>query len=164
MFGCYRKGDANDPDTYVQAIAGVLADYDTEIIRKVTDPRYGLPRRLQWMPTVFEVADECEAEQSRAARIAEMSQLRPLPKLPPAPRLPGYRANLLFKPDFHLYAAFVERAKTADPKDWKWDEQGRGIWVGLSWLEAPVAKLKPMSLTDEDLRRLYPPREEQPAA
>lgn len=64
MFGCYRKGEANDPDIYAAAISAVLADYDMEVIRAVTDPRKGLPRRIAWLPNVKEVGDACE-EQKR---------------------------------------------------------------------------------------------------
>jgi hypothetical protein len=60
MFGCYRKGDANDPDTYVAAIAAVLADYPADVIQSVTDPRTGLPSKSDWPPTVREVKSACE--------------------------------------------------------------------------------------------------------
>lgn len=60
MFGCYRKGDANDPDTYVAAVAAILADYDDDVIRRVTDPRTGIARKLKFMPNPAEVAEECD--------------------------------------------------------------------------------------------------------
>jgi hypothetical protein len=62
LFGCYRKGDANDPELYTAALTAVLAEYPTEVIRAVTDPRSGLPRKLQWLPTVKEVSDACDQE------------------------------------------------------------------------------------------------------
>lgn len=62
LFGCYRKGDANDPDTYTAAITAVLAEYPPEVMRVVTDPRTGMPRKLSWLPTVKEVSDACDAE------------------------------------------------------------------------------------------------------
>lgn len=69
MFGCYPKGQANDPDTYTAAIAAVLAEYPADVICTVTDPRTGLPRRLKWLPAVAEVADACDAEvESRRLR------------------------------------------------------------------------------------------------
>ena len=61
LFGCYRKGEANDPDTYTAAIAAILAEYPEQVIREVTDPRVGLPRKLSWLPTVKEVSDACDA-------------------------------------------------------------------------------------------------------
>jgi hypothetical protein len=62
MFGCYRKGDANDPDTYTAAVAAILAEYPVEVIKAVTDPRTGLPRKVSWLPTVKEVSDACDTE------------------------------------------------------------------------------------------------------
>jgi hypothetical protein len=60
LFGSYRKGDANDPDTYVAAVAAILADYDDDVIVRVTDPRTGIARKLKFMPNPAEVADECD--------------------------------------------------------------------------------------------------------
>lgn len=60
MFGCYRKGDANDPEIYTAAIAATLADFPPEVQDFVTDPRTGLPSRLKWLPTVAEVREACE--------------------------------------------------------------------------------------------------------
>ena len=64
MFGCYRKGDANDPETYTAAIAAILAEYSTEVIKHVTDPRTGLPRTMKFMPNVAEVAEACDRAKS----------------------------------------------------------------------------------------------------
>jgi len=71
MFACYRKGDANDPDTYVSAVGAVLADYTPDIIRDVTDPRTGLPSRKDWSPTVREVKSACEDIAGPRRRAAE---------------------------------------------------------------------------------------------
>jgi hypothetical protein len=60
LFGCYRSGEANDPAIYAAAVAAVLADYPAEVVRRVTDPRSGLPRRVKWLPTVSEVAAACD--------------------------------------------------------------------------------------------------------
>lgn len=61
LFGCYRKGDANDPEIYTAAVAATLADYSAEVIEYVTDPRTGLPSKLKWLPTVAEVREACES-------------------------------------------------------------------------------------------------------
>ena len=61
LLGCYRTGDANDPETYVAAIAAVLAGYPEHVITEVTHPVTGLPTRLTWLPTVKEVFDACQA-------------------------------------------------------------------------------------------------------
>ncbi len=60
MFGCYRKGDANDPETYTAAVTAILAEYSPEVIKRITDPRSGLPRKLKWLPTVAEVSEACD--------------------------------------------------------------------------------------------------------
>jgi hypothetical protein len=60
LFGCYRKGDANDPEVYVGAITLLLSTYPEDIINSVTHPVHGLPSRLKWMPSVAEVREACE--------------------------------------------------------------------------------------------------------
>lgn len=71
LFGCYRKGEANDPKTYVTAVAAVLSDYPAETIRFVTDPRTGMPARSEWMPTVGEVKRACEEHYGPIKRAIE---------------------------------------------------------------------------------------------
>lgn len=159
MFGCYRKGDANDPDTYVAAVAAVLAGYDLEVIRKVTDPRFGLPRRLSWMPTVKEVADACDDEHASAttiARYAAMPKHSPRHIAPPS-KAQGSRANVFVPADAPQYGAMLERSRDADPADWRYDEKRPGIWVTLPWLdEADTRNTKsPRRFTTEDLQRIY---------
>jgi hypothetical protein len=60
LFGCYRKGDANDPETYTAAITAILAEYSPEVIQRVTDPRTGIARTNKWMPNPAEVAEACD--------------------------------------------------------------------------------------------------------
>lgn len=75
LFGCYRKGEAEDPDTYAAAVAAVLAAYPTPIVYRVTDPLRGLPGRSRWLPTVAEVRDACEMEMA-PQRASEARQKR----------------------------------------------------------------------------------------
>jgi hypothetical protein len=65
LLGCYRSGEANDPDTYVAAISATLARYSEQIITDVTHPVSGLPAKKSWLPTVKEVFDACELEADR---------------------------------------------------------------------------------------------------
>lgn len=60
LFGCYRKGEANDPETYAAALAAILAEYPREVIVKVTDPRVGLARTNKFIPSVAEVSEACD--------------------------------------------------------------------------------------------------------
>ncbi len=71
LLGCYRRGDAENPDLYVAAIAAVMADYPVDIIKRVTDPRTGIPGRSKWLPAVAEIRDFCEAEYEPVRRRQE---------------------------------------------------------------------------------------------
>jgi hypothetical protein len=80
MFGCFRKGEANDPDTYVAAITATLARYPEDVIRSVTHPASGLPIRCDFLPTVAEVYRACETEmapqRAAAARARDLERRR----------------------------------------------------------------------------------------
>src|SRR5262249_29222092 len=71
LLGCYRTGDANDPEVYTTAIVAILSDYPEHIQQTVTDPRGGLPSKVQWLPTPKEVRDACEVLHQRELRKAE---------------------------------------------------------------------------------------------
>lgn len=61
MFGCYRRGDANDPERYAAAVAAVLSAYPEDIIKFATDPRTGIATRYpKFMPNAGEVRQFCE--------------------------------------------------------------------------------------------------------
>lgn len=60
MLDCFRTGGANNPETFVTAIAATLARYPDQVIYDVTDPRSGLPSQLSWMPTIKDVRDACD--------------------------------------------------------------------------------------------------------
>jgi hypothetical protein len=60
LLGCYRTGDANDPETYVTAVVAVLERYPVEIICAVTAPATGLASKSKWLPAVAEIRDACE--------------------------------------------------------------------------------------------------------
>jgi hypothetical protein len=75
LFGCYRKGEANDPDVYTAAVAAILAEYPPEIVDFVCDPRTGLPRRLKWLPTVAEIAEACERRMEYARAVVNLRQI-----------------------------------------------------------------------------------------
>lgn len=134
LLGCYRTGDANDPEVYAAAIVAVLSDYSPEVMTEVCDPRTGLPSRLSWLPTVAEVKTACNEAHERRERMKEYAKIAPriYGRLPSPPKAPGYRANLLVHKGHAGYDAVVQKAENADGYDWKWDEQGRGIWVTLT--------------------------------
>ena len=52
LLGCYRTGDANDPEIYVAAITAILSRYPEQVITSVTHPATGLPSKKGWLPTI----------------------------------------------------------------------------------------------------------------
>lgn len=74
LAGCYRKDDAADPEIYGDAIAAVLSQYPAEVVKRVTDPRTGLPSRLKWLPSVPEVQSACEEIYGPIRRAHEWEQ------------------------------------------------------------------------------------------
>jgi hypothetical protein len=165
LFGCYRRGDANDPDQYVASIAAVLTLYDRALIREVTDPRSGIStdeKHCDYMPNSGQLKVYCDTirdRKFRMARLAAMPAMRPVIPLPPDRSTPGRRAKLFVHADAPQYARCVMLAETADTADWKYDENGRpGIWVAHNLLyEAPPQKtMKQIAApTDDELRRIY---------
>lgn len=76
MLGCYRRGDANDPEVYATAIIGTLMCFPIEVVREVTDPVFGMPARFKWLPTIAEVREESEAIFSkRMAAVAQANRI-----------------------------------------------------------------------------------------
>lgn len=75
MFGCFRKGDANDPETYVAAVTAVLTEYSPEVVKRVTDPRTGIPRKMKFMPNPAEVAEFCDEATKTIAAEAKLAKL-----------------------------------------------------------------------------------------
>lgn len=144
MFGCYRRGEANDPDTYVGAITMVLAHYSAAVVKAVTDPYAGLPSQKKdngytGLPDVADVKAACESE---AARLERMKTYQQMPRtsfrrLSPPTRGPGAFATVLVKPDSPQFETFRERAAHTgtDGTEWRWDDVTGGIWVAFSWFD-----------------------------
>lgn len=169
LFGCYRRGDANDPETYVAAVSAVLASYDVDLIREVTDPRTGIATTEKFsafMPNAGELKIYCEGIAARKARLERLGSLR-LPDLgqarlsAPDP-LPGRLANVFIPNTHQRYARLVEWAKTVDDRFWKFGKSsdGRdGLWIPLNvWQdgqEAIRAIATVQTMTPEQLREHY---------
>lgn len=136
LFGSYRRGDANDPDRYVAAIATVLAGYETDLIREVTDPVTGIAateKFMTFMPNAGELKVYCDAIASRRERVQRLGAL-PRPdftrqRLPPPEPMPGDLATVFVPEANPRYAALLEWSKTAGPRLWKFDDRRGGIWV-----------------------------------
>ena len=163
MFGCYRRSEAADPDTYTGAIALVLAHYPMEVVEVVTDPYAGLPGRKTesgWsgLPDVADVREACDNEVARRTRMAKYTALpRSRPYiLSPISTKPGAFATVFVASTASSYARFVERSKTADPREWRYDEAQQGIWVVWSWLETTQQATKRFQpFSDDKLIELY---------
>lgn len=120
------------------AVAAVLAGYDTELIREVTDPRTGIStdeRYATWPPNSGELKIYCEGKAAVNARIKQCSQMprQNLVRLAPPPLQAGGRANLLVRKGRPGYDEMCERAKSskADPADFVFTSDG--IRVSLAW-------------------------------
>lgn len=62
LIGCYPNGKPADPQTYVAAITALLAEFPHEVVRRVTDPRFGVQRHCKFLPTIAELSDALEVE------------------------------------------------------------------------------------------------------
>jgi hypothetical protein len=146
LFGSYRRGDANDPDAYVMAIAAVLSMYDTDLIREVTDPRTGICTTEKYMsriPHAGELKVYCDGVAARRERIQRLGAL-PAPdfnraRLPPPPPAPGDLATVFVPATDTRYPSLVEWSKTADPRKFRIEERP-GICVSYdtwdNWMAA----------------------------
>lgn len=128
LFGSYRRGDANDPDAYVAAIAAVLSSYDADLIRVVTDPRSGIAtteKFMAFMPNAGELKVYCDSVGAQRDRVKRLGSL-PAPnfnreRLPRPEPMPGDLATVFVPSGNPRYPALVDWAKTADPRKWKYD-------------------------------------------
>lgn len=169
LFGCYRRGDANDPDQYVASIAAVLTLYEPDLVRRATDPRSGIStdeRFCNYMPNSGQLKVYCDTIRDRRARFAHLGSLPPLQ--PSAPRLidrsAGRQANVFVPAESMHYQRGAKIAKLADTADWKLDPDGRpGVWIALNLFNGSERKngaFKPVAApTDAELRAHYGARE-----
>ena len=139
LLGCYRRNDANDPDTYVQAIMMVLTKYPLAIVEWATDPRTGIAAVEQFRafpPNAGEVKAFCDEE---VRRIHEASKERPNFRrreyIPPR-NDPGCWANVFVgtvSPNYAAALAFTE-SPNVDARAWRFGEfQGiSGVWIALN--------------------------------
>lgn len=70
-------------------IAAVLTCYPVEIMKEVSDPRWGIATKIKWLPTLYDVKEACEAamqpvyrREREAAHAAERRQLLSAPTAP----------------------------------------------------------------------------------
>lgn len=74
LLGQFRRGEANDPATFVTSVAAILSRYPDGIVLHVTDPRTGLASKGDWLPTIHEIVVECERLAEQEHRIKERAR------------------------------------------------------------------------------------------
>lgn len=173
LLGSYRRNDANDPDSYVTAIMMVLSQFPRAIVEFATDARTGIQSQEKFKsfpPNSGEVSEFCDAEIKRIQTMAKPAWKFRRREYVPPPSHPGCRANWhIFPTAPRTYAAAVAFSQdpTADPRDWKFDEHGDGIWLNASLIDAITGKRGDRGgmkqLTDSELRAHYGKREAEAA-
>lgn len=133
LFGSYRRGDANDPDRYVTAIAAVLSSYEPSLIQEVTDPNTGIAateKFMTFMPNAGELKVYCDAMAARRERVQRLGKLprADFTRLSPPRPGPGDLATVFVPAAHNRYDSLVEWSKTAHPMYWKFEKRP-GIWV-----------------------------------
>jgi len=155
------------------AISAVLAAYDVDVIREVTDPRTGIQtseKYMDYMPHAGQLKVYCESVAARRDRFKKLANL-PCPDFAQA-RLeasvagPGGLANVFVPHDNPRYPSLVEWSKSADDRLWKFGKStdGRsGIWVAYNiWDDrqtvarkvSPAAQSQPLGLSEATLKAM----------
>ncbi len=71
LLGSFRKADCADPEVFASAAVAIFSRYPTGVVRAVTDPHSGIAGRLKWFPTIYEIREACDIENTRRQRIEE---------------------------------------------------------------------------------------------
>ena len=164
ILGCYRAGEANDPEVYATAVAAVLSRYPADIGARLSDPKDGTAGKLKWLPTVSEIKAMCDELQAadiaaakRKADLAEQWRLRDqfeewFPNARPDP----YN---VFVPTFApQYADMVARG--GRPGVSLEDKTRAGVWVPHSWFDAAPPRQRWRPYDNDELLAKYPPKRE----
>lgn len=82
LLSFYPQHTANEPESYAAAMVSLMAEYPSEVIDVVCDPRRGLATRCKFLPTVAELTEalESEMEPHRQAWRRERELQRSLPR------------------------------------------------------------------------------------
>ncbi len=155
LFSAYRRDDFADPEAFVLQLGVVLEAYADEVINTVTHPRTGLQRRCKFPPSIAEVVEACDSE---AERIAKLKRYQDMGKPALQPRPTQHRANVFVPATNSKYQALFDRSRTADQRDYRFEDGRAGIWVPLGWLDETKMASAPgfKRMTADDLRAMYP--------
>lgn len=140
MMGYLRKGEANDPVRYPLALAEILSDFPRPVIDKITST-HGLASKLDFMPTLRELKEECEEE----ARLYEASRKPKFTYRAPEHRPPSFAPNTFIPEGSPHYQTMVAMSEHPSAKHLKLsrfedrhDKDGvitHGIMVPYGWWE-----------------------------
>ena len=61
---------------FAGGVIAVLSDYPVAVVRRVVDPRHGIPSRSKWLPTIAELKEACELEMAPIRREQERERRR----------------------------------------------------------------------------------------
>jgi hypothetical protein len=163
LFGSFRKGDANDPETYVAAVLTVLMDYPDGIVNEVCHPARGLAARCDFLPTMKEIKAACEAEAARCDRLAALSRLAQTQRRLPAPPSPPV-ATIFTAQGFPRYDKLVRRYEAGDRPAYLANHvcvdqvERYGIWTPFTWLDdQPIENARFKAYSEDELRAMYAP-------
>ena len=129
----------------------VLERYPDAIISEVASPITGIQRKRKQPPNLADVVEACEAEAARLTKIQRYGDMFTHRRLP---RPKQHLANVLVRPSFEQYARLVMRAEKSPPNEWKVDEEGRGLWVPLGWID-DLSKMEFKLYSAEQLEQIY---------
>lgn len=77
----HPKSDVANPPGYLAACASIMSEYPAGVLRRVSDPRTGIVRRIKWLPKPSEITEACDAEMKRRSdllkRAAAIKRMRP---------------------------------------------------------------------------------------
>jgi hypothetical protein len=129
VLAAYRRDEFADAESFILQLSCILDGFPDKAIEAVCSPRTGIQRRSKFPPSLAEIATACEQEAERLARVAKFAAMSKSQPLPSPPAGPGSRANLLIAKEHPSYQAACRWAESADPRDFKYDEDGRGLWM-----------------------------------
>jgi hypothetical protein len=154
ILSCYRRDDAADPEGFIASVAAILSEYPDGVVEMVSDPRTGIGRRSEFLPTIAAIAKDCDAIVKKLAEDEANERFqqrkRRTPKYIPA----VISAPNLFVPEgFQGYDEMVARAKDENPQRYRFDVnhlchdgvRRKGIWVQSSWWDHRGEKKKTAS-------------------
>ncbi len=124
LLGCFRTGEANDPETYVAAVAATLAHFEEAVIAEVTNPTISPLTTKSWLPSVGDIRQACEQiaepiiqQRLREKRIAEQLATREAEDAAPKPTLEELHAK--YGKDWGLNPSGVSAKQSSPARSWE---------------------------------------------